>query len=206
MAKLESSFKNMFLSLLGVSIIASASLGLVNDSTKSAIIKAEINKQTQAIASVLPKFDQLGETISMLPTDGKDSITIFPALNQTGEIVGNAVKTYTYAGFSGYIEIMVGFDKAGTITGYQVLKHAETPGLGSKMNDWFSDTQKEKQCIVGKTPSKMALSVAKDGGDIDAITAATISSRAFLDAINRAYSVLNEKYDGVSSATSKKGE
>jgi Na+-translocating ferredoxin:NAD+ oxidoreductase subunit G len=203
MAKPQSTFKNMLFALLGVTVVASASLGLVNDATHSAIVKAENDKQTKAISSVLPPFSKLGEPKRVMPKEGKDSITIYPALNEKGETVANAVKTYTYKGFSGYIEVMTGFDKEGNISGFQVLKHAETPGLGSKMDEWFSNNKKETQCIIGKSPEKVSFMVTKDGGNIDAITAATISSRAFLDAINRAYSVLNQQYetDAVSSAT-----
>ncbi len=204
MAKPKSNFKNMVIALLGVTLVASASLGLVYDATKAPIAKAEMDKQTNAIAAVLPAFDKLGETYKMLPTDGKDSIEIFPALDANNTEVGKAVKTYTNKGFSGYIEIMVGFDKQGSISGFKVLKHAETPGLGSKMDEWFSNAEKESQYIIGLTPGNSALKVKKDGGNIDAITAATISSRAFLDAINRANATANSQYiDGSSSATKK---
>jgi len=192
MAKLESSFKNMVIALFGVTLIASASLGLVNDATIEPIAKAELEKQTNAIAAVLPQFESLGTAYKILPADGKDSIQIFPALNAEGEVISNAIKTYTYKGFSGYIEIMVGIDNSGAISGFQVLKHAETPGLGSKMDSWFSNTSKPAQSILGKVLSEGELSVSKDGGSIDAITAATISSRAFLDAVNRAYKTVNE--------------
>jgi Na+-translocating ferredoxin:NAD+ oxidoreductase subunit G len=201
MAKLTSSFKNMLASLLGITLIASTTLGVVNELTKDAIATTNANKQAQAIAMVLPKFDHLGESYKVKPTDGNDSIEVFPALNAEGAVVANAVKTYTNSGFSGYIEIMAGFDAEGTITGFKVLKHAETPGLGSKMDAWFSDASKEAQTIIGKNPKSTKMLVKKDGGDLDAITAATISSRAFLDAINRAYSVLESSYDAATSAT-----
>jgi Na+-translocating ferredoxin:NAD+ oxidoreductase subunit G len=224
MAKLESSFKNMLVSLFGATLIASASLGLVNDATREAIIKTEQNKQTSAIAAVLPSFASLGEPYKRMPSDGKDSITIFPALNEQGKIMGYAVKSYTYNGFSGYIEVMTGFNADGSIAGYQVLKHAETPGLGSKMNDWFRPQTKvsksviekifgfevkavERQSsVIEKHPGNNKLAVSKDDGEIDAITAATISSRAFLDAINRAYAVLDFTADVNQSSTNQKGE
>lgn len=186
MAKLESSFKNMLFSLFGVTLIASAALGLVNDATKDAIKAADIAKQTNAIAAVLPEFDHLNDPITIMPETGRDSITIFTAVNSENEVVGKAVQSYTYNGFSGFVEIMVGFDAEGIISGYRVLKHTETPGLGSKMGDWFNNTEKDGQCIINKDPATTNFTVSKDGGDIDAITAATISSRAFLDAINRA--------------------
>lgn len=192
MAKLESSFRNMLISLFGVTLIASAVLGVVNDATKAPIAKAEVEKQTKAIAAVLPAFDHLGTAFKALPADGKDSMEIFPAFDATENLIGNAIKSYTYNGFSGYIEVMVGIDPTGIITGYQVLKHAETPGLGTKMATWFNDANKASQNVIGRSLANEALSVSKDGGQIDAITAATISSRAFLDAVNRAYNVINQ--------------
>ena len=81
---------------------------------------------------------------------------------------------------------MVGFDKAGNIFNYSVLEQKETPGLGTKMVDWFK-TDKGNQNIKGKNGGTANLTVSKDGGEIDAITAATISSRAFLLTIQNAY-------------------
>lgn len=195
MAKLESSFKNMLISLTGVTLIASAVLGLVNDATIAPIAKAQKEKQTKAIAAVLPEFDHLADPVKVLPTDGKDSITIFQGLNASNEVVGSAVQSYTYKGFSGYIEVMVGLNKDNVITGYQVLKHTETPGLGAKMGIWFNNTNKPKQNVIGRSLAEGKLTVSKDGGQVDAITAATISSRAFLDAVNRAYTVVNNSGD-----------
>ena len=85
---------------------------------------------------------------------------------------------------------MVGFKPDGSVYNYSVLDHKETPGLGSKMGTWF--VKGAKGDIIGKIPGKDGLSVSKDGGEVDAITAATISSRAFLDAINRAYLAIEE--------------
>ncbi|MFA9390436.1 MAG: RnfABCDGE type electron transport complex subunit G [Prolixibacteraceae bacterium] len=195
MAKLESSFKNMLISLAGVTLIASATLGLVNDATIKPIAKAEQEKQTKAIAAVLPEFDHLANPMKVLPADGKDSIIIFQGLNAENEVIGSAVKSYTYKGFSGYIEVMVGLDKSGIVSGYQVLKHAETPGLGAKMGIWFNNVDKPAQNVIGRSLVNGTLSVSKDGGSVDAITAATISSRAFLDAVNRAYTVVNNSGD-----------
>jgi electron transport complex protein RnfG len=81
---------------------------------------------------------------------------------------------------------MVGFDIEGNVKNYTVLKHAETPGLGAKMQEWFSNTSKPSQSVIDRKWSEN-MKVTKDGGDVDAITAATITSRAFMDALNRAY-------------------
>lgn len=204
MAKPQSTFRNMLTALFGVTFIASAILGLIYDLTKAPIAQAELNKQTSAVSAVLPEFNTLGTAYKLLPTDGIDSIEVYPALDADSTIIACAIKTYTNKGFSGDIEIMVGIDNEGVISGYQVLRHAETPGLGSKMNEWFSNTEKPGQNIIGRNISDKELQVSKDGGDVDAITAATISSRAFLDAVNRANKTLNNLYsNGNTSATQK---
>ena len=91
------------------------------------------------------------------------------------------------------------FDQEGNIRNYTVLSYTETTGLGSKMPTWF----KEKGNILGKNLSKNNLTVSKDGGEIDAITAATISSRAFLNAVANAYNGFKGDSDAQSGATKK---
>ena len=134
----------------------------------------------------------------MAVTADGDSLKIYPA-SKGGEFVGAAVESNTKKGFSGEIKVIVGFDKEGKLLNYSVLQHAETPGLGAKMQEWFS-TDKNKQSVLGRSLSAGPLKVTKDGGDVDAITAATITSRAFLDAVNRAYSAFAGT-DGVTGAT-----
>ena len=116
-----------------------------------------------------------------------------------GQVVGAAVESFTNKGFSGEIRVIVGFDTEGKIKDYSVLQHSETPGLGSKMQEWFR-TDRNKQNVIGREVGS-GLKVSKDGGDVDAITAATISSRAFLDAINRAYAAFSQT-DATGGATS----
>ena len=86
--------------------------------------------------------------------------------------------------FGGTLKVLVGFDLDGKILGYTLLEHAETPGLGAKADKWFQKGQKGD--IIGKDPQE-PLTVSKDGGQVDAITASTITSRAFLLAVNNAY-------------------
>lgn len=186
MAKRESSFINMVVTLVLVTGIAAAALGFVYDFTKGPIEVAKAKAQAQAIEQVLPEFDELGESKIVTPTAGGDALEFFPAY-KNGDLIGTAVKTYTKNGFSGFISIMAGFDKDGNISGYSVLEHKETPGLGSKMDTWFSNIEKPNQYVIGKNPESTNLTVSKDGGDIDAITASTITSRAFLEALTLAY-------------------
>lgn len=186
MAKRESNFINMVVTLVLVTGVAAAALGFVYDFTKGPIEAAKAKAQTEAIKNVLPEFDELGESKVVTPETGGDALEFFPAY-KNGELVGTAIKTYTKNGFNGLITIMAGIDKAGNISGYSVLEHKETPGLGSKMDVWFSNSEKPAQYIIGKNPESTEFKVTKDGGDIDAITASTITSRAFLEALTMAY-------------------
>lgn len=187
MAKLESSFKNMFIVLSAIAIIAAAALGSVYKLTAAPIAKAKEEKTQAAIRDVLPPFDKIETATS---TEG----FIIHKAYKTDAFVGAAVEAVSDKGFGGNITIMVGFDAEGNIVNYAVLEQKETPGLGTKMGEWFK-TNKGNQNINGKNPAKNKLTVSKDGGEIDAITAATISSRAFLDAVNKAY----KAYEGANS-------
>jgi Na+-translocating ferredoxin:NAD+ oxidoreductase subunit G len=202
MAK-ESNFKNMVIVLLAVTFFASASLGLVNEMTKEAIAKANIDIQNKAISAILPPFNYLGKSYKVLPEGETDSIEFFPAFNQDSQRVATAVKSYTKKGFSGLITVMVGITEEGTISGFKVLQHKETPGLGSKVEPWFSNKEKPSQNVIGKNPGTDNLSVKKDGGSIDAITAATISSRAFLESVNRAYKTWKAETDATQKQDDK---
>ena len=192
MAKRESTFINMVVTLLLVTGIAAAALGFVYDLTKGPIEAAKLKAQQEAITKVLPEFDKLGGSYKALKEAGGDSLEFFPAF-KNDKLVGTAIKTYTKNGFSGFISIMVGIDTEGNFSGFEVLEHAETPGLGSKMNVWFRNSEKPNQNIIGKNPNSTKFEVSKDGGEIDAITASTITSRAFLEALNRAYNVYDKK-------------
>ena len=197
--KLESSFKNMVLVLFLITFISSATVGVVHSFTSETIKQAQKNKQIMAIKHVVKKFDNdpMKEAYTLKAADGGE-LTVYPA-KLGEELIGTAVKTYTNNGFGGQIWIMVGFNPDGSICNYSVLDHKETPGLGSKMDTWF--TSNGRGNIIGKQPGTNGLKVTKDGGDIDAITAATISSRAFLDAINRAAAALSGNADSHSGAT-----
>ena len=187
MAKIASSLKNMLLSLTFISVGASAALGFVYELTKKPIEIALLNKKLEAIKLVVPEFsNNPNDDMFLLPTGEGDSLEIYPA-KKDDEVIGYAVKTYSNEGFSGYISLMAGFKPDGTIINISVLTHKETPGLGTKMSETVFKDQ-----FKGKDPSDFALKVKKDGGSVDAITAATISSRAFCDAVERAYNTLRK--------------
>jgi electron transport complex protein RnfG len=188
MANVESNFKNMTLTLLIISLVASAALGLVHQFTNEAIVKAQMLKINSAIEVVVPEFDnQPYEEAKTIEMDGGE-LTLFPA-KKDGELVGTAVKTFSMNGFAGLIELMVGFLPDGTINKVAVVSHKETPGLGDKMDPKKSNFSVQ---FEGKNPESFKLSVVKDGGNVDAITASTITSRAYCDAVERAYKALKE--------------
>lgn len=188
MAKVESNFKNMTLTLLVISFIASAALGLVYQSTKEPIAKAQMSKINSAIEAVVPEFNnQPFEESFTADVDG-GTLTFYPA-KKDGQLVGTAVKTFSNNGFSGLIELMIGFMPDGSIYKIAVVSHKETPGLGDKMESSKSNFSLQ---FEGKNPDTFKVKVKKDGGDVDAITASTISSRAYCDAVMRAYNALKE--------------
>jgi len=187
MAKTESTFRNMVLSLTFISLAASASLGFVYEFTKKPIELSNLKKKLDAIKLVVPEFNNNpNDEMYKLATGEGDSLDIYPA-KKDNVIVGYAVNTYTNKGFSGKISLMAGYKPDGTIINITVLEQKETPGLGTKMAE-----PKFKDQFNDKNPSLFRLKVKKDGGEVDAITAATISSRAFCDAIQRGYNTLQK--------------
>jgi len=193
MAKKESNFINMVYVLFLVAAVAGLALGGVYNLTKEPIELAKKAKIENAIKVVLPEFDELKPSYSVMAIDGtksEDSLRFSDAY-KNGEYIGTSVETYTNKGFSGLIKLMVGFLPDGTISNISVLEHKETPGLGTKMT-----TPKFKDQFIGKNPKSFDLKVTKDGGNVDAITAATISSRAFCDATNRAYRTFEQNKGG----------
>ncbi len=204
MKKLESSFKNMVIVLTAVTVIAGVLLGYVNEITAQPIAQANAKALSDAIAVVMPEgYDnnpaEAPETVEL---DGV-SYKVYKA-TKGGEFIGAAVES-SAGGFGGTLTVLVGFDKEGKIKDYSLLSHAETPGLGSKAADWFKAGSKGN--IVGLNPGEEALIVSKDGGKVDAITASTITSRAFLKAVNNAYAAYaaqnGRQVDTQSGATPK---
>ena len=191
MAKIQSSLLNMVVVLTIITASVGAILGSVYKITASPIAQANARAQEEAIREVAPLFDNnpIAESDTIVTNDSKT--IIYPAKLQ-GTHVGAAVKATSRNGFNGEIEIIVGFEKDGTIRDYRVLNHGETPGLGAKMAEWFR-TDKNNQSIIGKNPQNSNLTVSKDGGEIDAITASTITSRAFLEAVQRAYATYTQQ-------------
>ena len=201
MAKLVSSFKNMALSLTCIALVAAGALAGVYMLTKAPIAAAMKAKQEAAIMQVLPSV----EGLQVADAEKVEGVTLYKAYVGE-EWVGTAVEASTEGNenmpFGGTFRLMVGFDKVGNVVNYVVLEQAETPGLGALMTTWFKNADKPGQNILGKNPATTEFGVSKDGGDVDAITASTITSRAFLEVVVKAYNAIaHQDVEAVSSAT-----
>ena len=186
MKKLESTLTNMVLVLTSVAVIMGGILALVNHLTEGPISEVNKKKTDDGIKAVMVCDNLVVAQTDTVKQDinGKEyTYIIYQVKDAQGKDLGAAVESTTM-GFGGDLKVMVGFAPEGTILGYTLLAHTETPGLGAKADKWFQ--KGEKGDIVGKSPAE-PLTVSKDGGQVDAITASTITSRAFLLAVNNAY-------------------
>ncbi len=199
MEKLKSNLQNMVLVLTGSALICGGLLAYVNNLTKPTIDVQAEKTLNEGIASVLGgnAGERLAEPETVTRTVGgkEQTFVIYKMQN------GTAVQSTDPNAFSGNLKVLVGFNAAGDILGYTVLEHAETPGLGAKAGEWFQKGQPGD--IIGKNPSKANMTVSKDGGDIDAITASTITSRAFLRAVQEAYNTFSTGAADVQNGATK---
>ena len=201
MKKLESTWYNMACVLTGISLVAGVALASVNKMTKDTIQELNDMREQAAIAQVLGGGDVKIEKVDTVVVSDNNYIVM-----NAGQ-KGVAIKAVDplNASFGGDLVIMVGISSAGDVLGYNVLETHETPGLGAKAAQWFQ--KGEKGDIIGRNLTEAELVVSKDGGDVDAITASTITSRAFLRAVNTAYKSYCQtqqdsiETDGVSGAT-----
>lgn len=191
MKKLKSSLVNMVVVLTVISVVAGATLAYVNGVTEGPIAEEKEKKLQSGIKKVI-----LGSEQGELNVLSKDSIDENSWIYRTdkGVAVQSAVN-----GFGGLLKVLVGFAEDGSILGYTVLETKETPGLGVKADKWF---QKDgKGSIIGRNPGDAELKVKQDNGDVNAITASTITSRAFLLAVNQAYAAYKGSADATTGAT-----
>ncbi len=198
---MKSTLFNMVAVLFTITLIASAGVGAVNMLTEDAIAEAKALATKEAVANVLPAFDNNEQSEQMIDDM---PIKVYKAV-KGNDVVGYAVESMTKNGFGGAIRLMVGFSPEGEILNVNVLEQAETPGLGTKMCD---EGNALLSSIKGKNSGDVEFKVKKDGGELDALTAATISSRAYYDAVARAREAYwvacggKASADGVSGATS----
>lgn len=187
MEKLKSTVTNMVLALTGVAVITGAILAYINAITEAPIAQQKEKALADGIKAVMGGGNLVvskTDTVRQNDAKGKEMVyVIYQTQDAQKKDLGAAVESTT-GGFGGNLKVLVGFDPEGKILGYTLLEHAETPGLGAKADKWFQ--KGEKGDIIGSNPAE-ELVVKKDGGQVDAITASTITSRAFLLAVNNAY-------------------
>lgn len=190
MKKLESTLPNMVIVLTLIAVVAGLALGYVNSITAGPIEEIKKQQLADGIKAVLN-----ADELQVAEPQTRDNGAVIYYTDK-----GTAVQTADPNGFGGKLTVLVGFSEEGLIQGYRVLETAETPGLGAKAGEWFQKGQKGD--IIGKQAGN--LTVSKDGGEVDAITASTITSRAFLRCVNAAYAALSEaKTDAQTGATTQ---
>ncbi len=171
----------MVICLTVICLVCSVLLGGVYAITKAPIEKAAAEKLRGAIAEVLPEFASMSESLSF-EYEGQP-YSYYVVYDESHTPLGCAV-TAACTGFGGPVSLMVGVLPDGVVYNTKVLSHSETPGLGAKCTEpAFADQFKMLD------PSKTKLEVKKNGGDIDAITAATITSNAYTKAVALAVKV-----------------
>ena len=180
----KSTLLNMVLCLTAVCLVCSALLAFTYAVTVAPIAEATQAKTNASIARVLPAFTGNHELCSV-NVDGTDYT--YYKVPGTGCAI-----LVTTSGFGGPLSLMVGVREDGVVNNTVVLSHSETPGLGAKCQTDRNFIDQFKSW----NPAERKLSVKKDGGDVDAITASTITSRAYTLAVATAvkvYSSISEQ-------------
>jgi electron transport complex protein RnfG len=184
MAKNDSIWR-LVIVLTCISLLAALALTGVYALTKGPIEQGQREKKEKALQAVLPEYEGTVRDTVIIDADNEE-IPVHLAIGKNGELCGAGIETYTKKAFAGRFDLMVGFDADGAIVNTEVIKAGETPGLGDKIN---KDKSEFAMQFNHQNPAEFQLVVKKDGGDVDAITAATISSRAYCDAVQRAYDI-----------------
>ena len=191
MAKNDSIWR-LVIVLTCISLLAALALTGVYALTKGPIEQGQREKKEKALQAVLPEYEGTVRDTVIVDADNEE-IPVHLAIGKNGELCGAGIETYTKKAFAGRFDLMVGFDAEGTIVNTEVIKAGETPGLGDKIN---KDKSNFAMQFNHQNPADFQLVVKKDGGDVDAITAATISSRSYCDAVQHAYYIFMKiKYD-----------
>lgn len=160
--------------LLAIAVVVAALLAVVNGITQPIIDRANAEKTQKAIELVLPGGYE--EALTNFTDDTGLVSTVYKGAN------GYAVEV-TPIGFDNTITMMVGVDLEGKVLGISIISHTESAGLGAVAAAKTSAGMAFREQFVGLSGS---VSVSKDGGSVDAITNATITSRAICDGVNAA--------------------
>ena len=201
MEKLKSNLQNMVGVLVGVAFVCAFLLAIFNKVT-SGPVAAQAAKALQDGIKHVMKSDSVvveSDTIVEKEFNGKKLSFVVHNTNK-----GVAIESTDPNAFGGNLKVLVGFNQEGDILGYTILESAETPGLGAKAADWF--VEDAPGCIVGLSAWKNNLMVKQDGGEVNAITASTITSRAFLRAVTQAWSAYRGDEDDAKTGATKREE
>ena len=190
--KISNSLSAMIFSLVGVSVFSGLMLGFVYEQTKAPIQAAQNHMELEAITDIIGSdYDNNPfEDKTYIYDDNGNKLEFYPA-RKDGQIKAFAIKTFSNKAFGGKLELIAGFGINGKILGYKVVNSQETPGLGTKVSE--ADFAEQ---FRGLRPQSPAFNVRQDGGEIDAVTSATISSRAVIDAIRKAYNAYRKLSSG----------
>jgi electron transport complex protein RnfG len=172
---------NLGLRLALICGVAALLLSQVDATTREPIRQAMLRERMEAVAAVLPAFDNAPDADRVDLTDGAGERSYWRGYQ--GEApTGAAFKALSNAGYSGEIELMLGVDAEGKVSGLRILRHAETPGLGAK----YADPALLARFYAGHGLTDTDWRVKADGGDLDAVTGATVTGRALAGAISAA--------------------
>jgi len=174
-----------------ICLTSGALLGWVNGLTREPILEARRAEKLHALHAVLPAYDNEPDTDAVTVQEDGQTWTFYVA-RLDGRFVGAAFETVSPAGYGGDITVMVGVNSAGTVQAIEILSHKETPGLGARITEPAFKALFSDRAIVG-----VAWAVKKDQGAIDEITAATISSRAVVEAVKHGLDVYLRNEDQV---------
>ena len=162
-------------SLTGICTVCAVILASAYVLTRGPIARAAAQRRIEAARSVLPPGSPAPQPVVA------GNCTGYVTRVSAGGPACLAAEGHSDRGYGGPIDLMIGFDASGKVCGYRVLRQTETPGLGTKV-----DAPAFRGQIVGRPAGDTCWTVRKDGGEIDAITGATISSRAVLEAVRDA--------------------
>ena len=178
MKPVKSSLFNMIMAMTVVSICSAASIAYVYQKTKEPIEASKTMKISKAIEEMVGNFDN--KPYEERTTLSGGDLELYPA-RENGTITSVAIKSYSNNGFGGKIELIIGILMDGTVSGYKIIQQNETPGLGTKIAE-----NKFSEQFVGLNAHDENFELSKNGGEIDALTGATISSNAVVEAVKKA--------------------
>jgi electron transport complex protein RnfG len=196
----EEIMKDIFRLCFVLTLITAVSAGVlafVSDKTEEPISNALREAKMKAVRQVLPPYDNdLMEDRVFISGDEGDSVEVFVGM-EGSEITGVAFPVVAHRGYSGDINFLVGVNSDGVIQGIQILNHAETPGLGAKIQGEEFRAQ-YRGCSID---SPKVWKVKQDGGVFEPITGATISSRAVTEATLKGLEFFRNNFDSISRRT-----